>query len=119
MTMKTRDLAVAVTEMLKAGDHDGAAARFHADDVVSIEDMDGPMARLEGRAAVLEKARWWYDNHEVHSAETEGPWIHGDQFIVRFSMDITRKADGERLSMTETGLYTVRGGKIVEERFFY
>jgi ketosteroid isomerase-like protein len=117
--MNTRDVAVAVTEMLKAGDHDGAAARFHADDIVSIEDMDGPMARLEGRAAVQEKARWWYENHEVHSAETEGPWVNGDGFILRFSMDVTRKADGERIAMTETALYTVRDGKIAEERFFY
>ncbi len=117
--MTTRDVAAAVTQMLKAGDHDGAAERFHAEGVVSIEDMEGPMARLEGRAAVLEKARWWYDNHEVHSVETEGPWVSGDQFIVRFAMDVTRKATGERIAMTETGLYTVRDGKIVEERFFY
>lgn len=31
-------------------------------------------------------------------------------------MDVTPK-DGERMQMDEIGLYTVRDGKIVEERF--
>ncbi len=117
--MNTRDVATAAAAMMKAGDHEGAEARFHADDIVSVEAMDGPMSRLEGRAAVEEKARWWYDTHEIHSAETEGPWVNGDQFVLRFAMDVTSRATGERVAMTETGLYTVRDGKIVEERFFY
>jgi ketosteroid isomerase-like protein len=31
---------------------------------------------------------------------------------------MTRKAAGQRLTMDEMALYTVRDGKIVEERFF-
>jgi ketosteroid isomerase-like protein len=115
----TRDVAQAFTAMLKAGDHRGAATRFHADDIVSVEAMDGPMARLEGRAAVEGKSDWWYANHEVHRAETEGPYVNGDRFILRFDLDVTEKATGKRTTMTETGLYTVRDGKVVEERFFY
>jgi ketosteroid isomerase-like protein len=34
-------------------------------------------------------------------------------------MDLTPKATGERITMDEVGLYTIRDGKIVEERFFY
>jgi ketosteroid isomerase-like protein len=44
--------------------------------------------------------------------------VNGDQFALRFSMDVTPKG-GARLQMDEIGLYTVRDGKIVEERFFY
>jgi hypothetical protein len=33
-------------------------------------------------------------------------------------MDITPKGEA-RTQMIETGLYTVRDGKVVEERFFY
>ena len=36
-----------------------------------------------------------------------------------FKIDVTRKQTGERVKMDEVGLYTVRSGKIVEERFFY
>lgn len=32
---------------------------------------------------------------------------------------MTPKASGERMRMDELGLYTVKDGKVVEERFFY
>jgi hypothetical protein len=54
----------------------------------------------------------------MKSVKTEGPYVHGHQFVVRFSMDITPKGES-RMTMDEVGLYTVMEGKIVEERFFY
>lgn len=117
--MTTSELAKAFTEMLKSGDHEGAAARFNAPDIVSVEAMDGPMARLQGTEALKAKSEWWYANHEIHSAESFGPFVNGDQFVVRFVMDVTKKDTGERIQMEEAGLYTVKDGKIVEERFFY
>jgi len=44
--------------------------------------------------------------------------VNGDQFMVRFSMDVTPKG-GARMSMDEMGLYTVKDGKVIEERFFF
>jgi ketosteroid isomerase-like protein len=38
---------------------------------------------------------------------------------VRFKYDVTPKHTGKRMTMDETGLYTVRDGKIVKEEFFY
>jgi ketosteroid isomerase-like protein len=115
----TNELAKAFTEMLKAGDHEAAAAKYNAPDIVSIEAMDGPMARVQGTAAVKAKSDWWYANHEVHSVTTEGPYVNGDQFAMTFAMDVTDKATGNRMQMQEVGLYTVRDGKIVEEKFMY
>lgn len=117
--MNTQDLAQAFTALLKAGQHEEAAQQFNADDIVSREAMDGPMAEVRGTAAVKAKSDWWYANHEIHSAESFGPYVNGDQFAVRFSMDVTAKETGQRMQMDEVGLYTVRDGKIVEERFFY
>ncbi len=117
--MTTSDVAKAFTDMLKSGDHRGAAIAFNAPDIVSIEAMDGPMARVEGTAAVEAKGEWWYANHEVHSVTAQGPYVNGDQFVVMFAMDITPKATGIRNQGTEAGLYTVRHGKIVEEKFYY
>jgi ketosteroid isomerase-like protein len=77
------------------------------------------MAEIRGTAAVKAKSDWWYANHEVHSVESFGPYVNGDQFAVRFAMDITAKENGQRMQMDEVGLYTVRDGKIVEERFYY
>ena len=71
------------------------------------------------RGAARGKGEWWADAHEIHSSEVEGPYVNGDQFVVRFKMDLTQKASGERIKMDEVGLYTVKNGKIAEERFFY
>jgi hypothetical protein len=34
-------------------------------------------------------------------------------------LDITRKATGQRMTLEEVGLYTVKNDKITREQFFY
>lgn len=114
--MDTAELAHDFAARLKSGDEKGAQAHW-SDDVVSLEAFPGDMARAEGRAALEAKGQWWYDNHEVHGFDVEGPFVHGDQFALRYAIDVTPRG-GDRMQMTEMGLYTVSGGKIVEERFF-
>lgn len=117
--MNTAAVAARFAALCKEGKFHEAAEEFWADDVVSLEPMEGPMARLEGKAAVQQKSDWWYDNHEIHSATTEGPFVHGDVFALRFALDVTAKESGQRMQMKEIGLYTVRDGKVVEERFLF
>jgi ketosteroid isomerase-like protein len=116
--MTTKDVAQAFTQLCKDGKFEEAGKRFWSDDVVSREPMEGEMAMIKGRAGVEKKGEWWYANHEVHSVKTEGPYVHGDQFVVRFTMEVTPKG-GQRISMDEAALYTVKDGKVVEERFFF
>ncbi len=97
---------------------------LYSPDIVSIEAFGGPgmNARMEGIEAVKGKGAWWEANHEVHSAKAEGPFPHGDRFIVRFTYEITAKAGpmaGQRFVMDEAALYTVKDGKVVQEEFFY
>jgi ketosteroid isomerase-like protein len=117
--MTTAEIAKDFTELLKQGDHEGAGEKYNADDIVSYEAMEGPMAVCNGKQAVKQKGQWWMENHEVHGGSVEGPYVNGDQFAVRFKFDITPKATGERVTMDEVGLYTVKNGKIAEERFYY
>lgn len=117
--MTIQDIANDLVALCKAGDFETAGEKYWADGVVSIEAMPGDMARVEGKDAVRAKGEWWAGAHEVHSSTVEGPYVNGDQFVVRFTMDLTQKASGQRMTMDEVGLYTVRDGKIVEERFFY
>lgn len=117
--MSVREIAEAFTALCKADRHEEAGDRFWSEDVASLEAMEGPMSDVRGRAAVQGKGAWWCANHEIHSATTEGPFVHGDQFALRFEMDVTVKETGQRMQMAEIGLYTVRDGKVVEERFFY
>lgn len=115
----TQDVANDLVAMWKAGQFDESGEKYWADDIVSCENMPGSeMAEIRGKAGVRGKGEWWAANHEVHSVQVEGPYLHGDQFAVRFKMDVTPKG-GERTAMDEVGLYTIKDGKIVEERFFY
>ena len=47
----------------------------------------------------------WNANHEVHDLKVEGPYVHGDQFVVRFKLDVTPKGE-KRIHLDEVGLYT-------------
>jgi ketosteroid isomerase-like protein len=119
--MNTQQIANDLVALCKAGKLDEFGDKYWAEDVTSVEAAGPPGADLtaRGKAAVKGKGAWWYDNHEVHSTGVEGPYVNGDQFAVRYSIDFTVKASGQRLQMTEVALYTVRDGKVVEERFFY
>ncbi len=117
--MSTEQIAKDFVALLKEGKHDEAASRFNAEDIVSYENMPGPMAVCRGKEAVRQKGEWWAAHHEMHDFSSEGPYLNGDQFAVRFHVDVTVKETGERRIMDEVGLYTIGDGKIVEERFFY
>jgi ketosteroid isomerase-like protein len=47
------------------------------------------------------------------------PYPNDDRFAVRFTYDVTNKGSGQRFTMDEVGLFTVKDGKIVREEFFY
>ena len=117
--MTTTDLAKDFVSMLQQRDDAGAAAKYNADSIASYEAMDGPMAVCKGKAEVKKKGEWFFANHEVHSSSAEGPFVNGDQFVVRFKYDVTPKATGKRMQMDEVGIYTVKDGRIAEERFCY
>jgi ketosteroid isomerase-like protein len=116
--MSTQKVAPEFSDALKSGDYVKAES-YWAEDVVSIEARDGEGKEARGRAAVHAKGEWWVANHEVHSFSATGPFINGDQFALFMKIDVTQKASGERIKMDEVALYTVRDGKISEERFFY
>jgi hypothetical protein len=116
--MDTQQVAKAFTDLCAKGELDAAGQKFWSDDIVSREAQPGDMAMLKGRKAVQGKGEWWSANHQVHGVKVEGPYVSGDQFMVRFTMDLTPKGD-KRRTMDEIGLYTVKNGKIVEESFFY
>ncbi|MFO0750895.1 MAG: nuclear transport factor 2 family protein [Myxococcota bacterium] len=119
--MSASEIGKKLVELCKAGKNAEAIATLYADDIVSVEAGAPPGQSPESRglAAVQGKSEWWRANHTVHSATCEGPWPHGDRFAVRFTYDITRHANGQRVQMDEIGLFTVAGDKIVREEFFY
>jgi ketosteroid isomerase-like protein len=117
----TLEIARKYVQLCKNGDHHGILETLFSKDATSVEAaaMPGNPAEVRGVKAIGEKGKKWTDNHEVHSATTEGPWPHGDRFIVRFAYDVTNKPSGRRFKLDEAALLTVEGGKIVREEFFY
>lgn len=116
--MSTQKMAERFTQLCRAGQFEAAGKQFWSDDVVSLEPMSGEWARTQGRKAAEAKGKWWSENNEAHSVKVEGPFLHGDQFALRFEMELTPKGKA-RTTMTEIGLYTVKNDKIIEERFLF
>ena len=117
----TESVARELVEFCKAGKNLDAISKLYSNDIVSIEPMDfeGMPARMTGIDAIRKKNEWWYDNFETNSHEVEGPFVNGDQFAVKYAFDTTNKQSGARSQMEEIAVYTVKDGKIVEERFFF
>jgi hypothetical protein len=113
-----------LVDLCRQGKAHEAMETLYSPQIVSVEAGSQPNmpARMEGMKAIKGKAEWWEQNHEVHKADAEGPFPNGDRFIVRFKYDVTAKSGpmaGQRFTMDEAALYTVKDGKITHEEFFY
>ena len=94
--------------------------KIYAADAVSVEAM--PMqgmdsAETHGIDGIKGKHAWWSSNFEVLESTVDGPLLHGDNsFAVIFEV----KAKHREISdMKEVAIYSVGGGKIVREAFYY
>ncbi len=122
--MNVLEIGQKMVALNKEGKSLEALNTLFAEDAESIEARgDEQMPReMKGLDALRKKNEWFYANNEVHEGDVKGPWPNGDRFAVVFSYDITPKAGpmaGKRMKMEEVGLYTVAGGKITKEEFFY
>jgi hypothetical protein len=111
------ELASALMDHLRSGKPDTElwAAHF-APKFMSIE---GIGQGWKGVKAVKKKCDEWMAQHTIHSVNFEGPYVGATGFVVKFFMDITNNASGQRIAMTEVGVYTVEKGKVVQEEFMY
>jgi hypothetical protein len=124
MSSTTLEVGKLLVDLCRQGKNVEAVETLYAPDVVSIEAFgDEKMPRrMQGVAAVKGKNEWWLANHTIHGMTVNGPFPHGDRFIVHYRMDVTPgegPMKGNRMQFEEAGLYTVRDGKVEQEEFFY
>lgn len=119
--MTTLEIGKQLVELCQAGKNTEAIQLLYSPDIVSVEAGSPPGMQREskGMEAILGKGKWWAENHTIHSAKVEGPFPHDDRFAARFTYDVTNKPSGQRFTMDEIALFTVKDGKIVREEFFY
>ena len=110
------------TALLRAGEFETAGDRYWSPDVSSIEPAPLPgglAAAATGIDATRIKSRTRFGGARIDEIGIDGPFITGDQFALFIDMVLVDPASGARRPFTEIALYTVRGGRIAEERYFY
>lgn len=116
------DVARDFTAMLRLGQFEAAGERYWADTVTSVEPADlptGTPALVSGIDAARGKARFRFGKGRIDELGIDGPFVSGDQFALFLDMLITDPASGQTQPFTEIAIFTVRDGRIIEERFFY
>ena len=106
--MTTQEVANQLVSLCREGKFVEAIHSLYSPEIVSVEAtaMPGGSREAAGLEAILGKANWWHENHEVH-------------VCVRFTIDVTFKPTGRRHTMDELAVYQVKDGKIIREEFFY
>ena len=117
--MNTEELGLKLVELCRKAQWMEAVNSLYADEIVSVEPraMGEMPAEMRGLEAVRGKTQWFIEAHEVHGCTVSGPFVARDTFVVQFDIDVTDKTSGERMQMSEVGIYTAKNGKVVREEF--
>jgi len=116
--MSLQSVAKQFVEMCNQGKNFDVMKTMYSPDIVSVE-ADGK--ETHGQGPVIKKSEVWVSDKEFHGEKVLGPYFNGpNQFAVHFTLDITPKATGKRISLYEVAVYTVnKDDKITREQFFY
>jgi ketosteroid isomerase-like protein len=114
MTIKqiaTRMIALCAKKKFKE-----ARYELYADDAVCFE---ADNKKLKGLKALDRKHEVWMGSMEkIHGLKISKPLINGNFFSIAYTWDVTYKGQ-ERGGWKEIGVYEVKDGKVVLEKYFY
>jgi hypothetical protein len=115
MSLKT--IADEFVKLCNQGKNFDVMHTMYAPEIVSVE-ADGQ--EIVGKTPVIQKSERWQANNTIGGEKVRGPFFNGpNQFAVHFTFDVTPKATGQRVTLEEVGVYTVKDDKITREQFFY
>lgn len=116
------DLAHDFSSLIQSGQAVAAAEKYWAQNISSIEPAsspDGNPAIVTGFTPALKKLERWMADNAMDEILVDGPFITGEYFALFIDMEIIRRATGKREPFSEIAVYSVRAGKIIEERHFH
>ena len=117
--MSVRALGTRFVELCRKGKNFDVMHEMYDPDIVSVE---GDGKETAGQAQVIKKSEDWVSDKTFHGETVAGPFYNGanpNQFVVYFTLDITPKATGKRITREEVGVYTVKNDLITREQFFH
>jgi hypothetical protein len=118
--MSVQTVGKKFVELCRQGKNFDVMRTMYAPNIVSVE-SDGK--ETAGQAAVIKKSEDWVSDKEFNGETVAGPFFNRanpDQFAVYFTMTVTPKATGKRITGEEVAIYTVnKDDKITREQFFY
>jgi hypothetical protein len=107
-------------ELCRQGKNFDVMRTMYAPDIVSVE---GDGKETAGQQPVIKKSEDWVSDKTFHGETVAGPFFNGanpDQFAVYFTLDVTPKATGRRMTLEEVAVYTVNARDLItREQFFY
>ena len=118
--MSLRSVAKQFVDLCRAGKNFDVMKTMYDPNIVSVE---GDGNETAGQGPVIKKSENWVSDKTFHGETVAGPFFNGanpDQFTVYFTLDVTPKATGKRITLEEVGIYTVnKDDRITREQFFY
>ena len=118
--MSVQTVAKKFVELCRAGKNFDVMETMYSPTIVSVE---GDGKETTGQGPVIQKSKDWVLDKAFNGETVAGPFFNvanPDQFVVYFTLDITPKATGKRITEEEVAIYTVnKEDKITREQFFY
>ena len=115
--MSLQTVARQFIDLCNQGKNFDVMRTMYAPDIVSVE---GDGRETSGQAPVIRKSEQWAADKTVNRQTIQGPFFNGpDQFAVHFTHEVTPAATGQRITLEEVGVYTVKDDKITREQFFF
>jgi hypothetical protein len=118
--MTTQQIAERLVYLCRNGQVEAAKEELFAEDVISIEPMEGLLPKeTKGMVDIRKKAELFIAAvDEFYGDVISDPLIAGNYFTVTWTSDLKMKGEQRQVN-TELCVYKTWNGKIVSEQFFY
>ena len=115
--MNLKEFAQRVVDLCNQGKNFDVMHTMYAPDIVSVEPTG---KETVGKMEVIQKSERWAAANDIHGETVLGPFFSGpDQFATQTTFEVTRKDTGQRATLKEISVYTVKDNLITREQFFF